>query len=1081
MAVFDANHYNPDDVQLLGCGVVLFEKDSALANVRRRNRQQRRHVRATRQRIEYIRRLFLGLHLMTEVEMAETHGQGKGHSAPWLLAARVLASRGEKLLTWAELWAVLRWYAHNRGYEPFGDAPEESAKEDTEKVENAKKAMGKYGTQTMAETICQWLQLDPLETKLNSHHDERNIRRQNTAFPRSIVKAEVRQILTCHVGKLEGMNEQLIEALLDDARAISLPTLVLQRRFKGGLLFGRRQMRYDNRIIGHCPITAAKLFEELKAKGRSEEEARQEAIKKTKLPGKRCKEFLEYRWGMLMGNIRVATGINNQMRALSGEERVQLNAVMMSQGRLTKTELKNALIKMGHNETNLDTLLLHPDAENALMVDPVANLVTKDKRLSAVWSLLSEHLKSRLKKRWWRRDPETRSYHCYTFDKIREELPRYGGDVDAFDSALKNVDEKPARGKKATKPLAEQTLSLEKEMKNLSGRAPYTKALMRVAFEAILRGEDPKGKGGCLEETDCVKTWRESLPIDQQTNNHLVRHRMLIFRRLLRDIINDPNYGRGRTENINQITIEVNRDIRTLSGKTVKEIETDLSTRLRSHKDAVQWLEKAGIKPTGTLIRKARIALDMGMTCPYTGEVYEAKDLVEGRVDLDHIIPRSLRPSDSLDSLVVTFPAINRWKGNKTAFQFISECGGQKVPSNFLTNTGETRDLSIQTPKNYKDFVERLNTFKGHDDDKKRKKRRKEFLLMEAYKEREGGFTPGQLTQTSQLTRLARVVIRQELQQLPDHKIIAVPGGVTAVVRKSWDLMGALSTVVPEVLDETGRLRLKEEIRNITHLHHAVDAVTLGLTSMLLTREGDLWRLMQERRIPLNERTRFKMSLPVSMGEDGKWRLNPLPESIMKQLSARLAEMRVVRHIPADMTGLILEENTRRVEKVEDGRVCLRQRGKLDQTGKRLPWNRTSEVTGKVFGLDGGKLAAQKGVRVITTNYGVAVLDNPDIPVNERFVIIPFALVWKKLAELTRLNNGKRPVVLRNGQVLHVPQGKRPGYWRITSVKNDAKQGIVFDMATKHGTTSIWRQVALKSLLRDGVRIHKPVLTDTSR
>lgn len=144
-AVFDANHYNPDDVQLLGCGVVLFEKDSALANVRRRNRQQRRHVRATRQRIEYIRRLFLGLHLMTEVEMAETHGQGKGHSAPWLLAARVLASRGEKLLTWAELWAVLRWYAHNRGYEPFGDAPEESAKEDTEKVENAKKRWGNMG------------------------------------------------------------------------------------------------------------------------------------------------------------------------------------------------------------------------------------------------------------------------------------------------------------------------------------------------------------------------------------------------------------------------------------------------------------------------------------------------------------------------------------------------------------------------------------------------------------------------------------------------------------------------------------------------------------------------------------------------------------------------------------------------------------------------------------------------------------------------------------------------------------------------------------------------------------------------
>ncbi len=1078
-AVFDANQSKLDDIKLLGCGVVLFEKDSALANVRRKNRQQRRHIRATKQRVEYIRRLFLGLHLMTEAEIGETHGQGKGHPAPWLLAARVLASDGKMLLTWPELWFVLRWYAHNRGYEPFGDAPEESAKEDTEKVENAKKAMGQYGTESMAETICKWLKLDPLAAKLNSHHEDRNIRRQNTAFPRATVKAEVRQMLACHIGKLEGMNEQLIEMLLNDARAISLPTLVLQNRFKGGLLFGRRQMRYDNRIIGHCPISASALCAKLMANGKSEEEACKEAIKKTKLPGKRCKEFLEYRWGMLMGNIRVATGTNNQMVALTREDRAQLNAVMMKQGRLTKTELQNTLKEMGYDKTNLETLLLHPEAENSLMVDPVANLVTSNKGLSAVWPLLPARLKNRLKKRWWRKDQETRSYHSYTFDKMREELPKYDGDVAAFDAALRNVEGKPTKGKKTVKPLAEQTFSLEKEMKNLSGRAPYTKALMRAAFAAVLRGEDPKGKDGCLEETEAVKKWRDNLPIEQQTNNHLIRHRMLIFRRLLRDIINDPNYGKGRTGNINQITIEVNRDIRTLSGKTVKEIETDLNTRLRSHKDAVQWLEKAGIKPTGTLIRKARIALDMGMMCPYTGEIYEAKDLVEGRVDLDHVIPRSLRPSDSLDSLVVTFPAINRLKGNKTALQFINECGGQKVPSNLLANTGETRDLSIQTPKNYKDFVDKLNTYKGHDDDKKRRKRRKEFLLMESYKERDGGFTPGQLTQTSQLTRLARVVVRQELRDLPDHKIIAIPGGVTAAVRKSWNLLGALAPVVPEVLDAAGEMRNKEEIRNITHLHHAVDAVTLGLTSILLTREGDLWRLMLERRIPVNERTRFKMSLPVDMGEDGKWRLQALPDHIIKQLSSRLAEMRVVRHIPADMSGLILEENTRRVEKVEDGRVYLRQRGKIDPTGTRLPRNRTSEVTGKVFGLNGGKLAVQKGVRVIASNYGVAILDNPDIPANERFVIIPFAQVWRKLTELTRLNNGKRPVILRNGQVLSVPEGKRPGLWRIMSVKNTHRDGILLDLGTLDSTSIKWRDALLKSLLKNKASLIKKSLTSS--
>lgn len=1075
-AVFDAKYTDMASIQPIGCGVVLFEKDSALANVRRGNRQQRRHVRATRQRIFYIRRLLAHLGVMNENELEATHGQGKGHPAPWLLAARVLASNGKRLLTWPELWAVLRWYAHNRGYEPFGDAVEPSDKEDTEKVENAKKAMGQYGTNSMAETICQWLQLDPLEHKLNSHHLERNLRRQNTAFPRKIVKGEVRQILSYHIGKLEGMNQTVIKTLLDDAHVMPVPTLTLQKRFHGGLLFGRRQMRYDNRIIGHCPFAASTSYNELKEAGKSDAEARTEAIKKNKLPGKKCKEFLEYRWGMLMGNIRVARDMHEHMQPLNKDDRATLHNRMKETGRMTKKPLRDEIRNLGYTVDNLDTLLMHPDAEKAFLLDPVVNLIASSAQLSAIWPTLPQNLQNRLRKRWWRKNPETRTYHSVTIADIRAELLKYNGDCLAFDQALSGVKEKPKKTKKGAEQPAEQSFSLDKEMAALSGRAPYTKERMREAFQAILRGEDPKAKGGCLEETDAIKAWRESLPIEQQTNNHLIRHRMLIFRRLLRDIINDPNYGNGKAGNIQSVIIEVNRDLREFSGKSAKEIETDLNIRLRAHKDAVKWLEEAGIAPTGTLIRKARIALDMGKRCPYTGVEYEAKDLVEGRVDLDHVIPRSLRPSDSLDSLVVTFPAINRWKDNRTAQQFIKEFGGQEVPSTHLANTGETRKLSIMTDTRFAEFVKKLD-FKGHDDDKKRKKRRKEFLLMDTYKEREGGFTPGQLTQTSQLTRLARVVIHQELKDFADHRIIAIPGGVTAVVRKSWDLMGCLGAVVPEVLDLSGELRKKEEIRSITHLHHAVDAVTLGLASMLLTRDGDIWRLMLERRIPQADRSRFKLSLPVDMGEDGKWRLHALPESLKKKIAGRLAEMRVVRHIPADMTGLILEENTRGIERIEDGRVYLHQKGKRDETGRRIGLNKTNEVTGKVYGIEKGKLAAQNGVRVITTNYGVAVLDNPDIPANERFVIIPFAQVWRKLAELTRLNNGKRPMVLRNGQILNVPEGKRPGLWRVMSVKNNAQKGIILDLATVDSTSVKWSDVLLKSLLKNKASLVNSSLT----
>ncbi|HTO04996.1 MAG TPA: hypothetical protein VL069_14895, partial [Opitutus sp.] len=105
---------------MLGCGVVTFEKDGALANQRRLHRSQRRHVRATRHRIARMEKLLAHLGVMTAEQLATKHQASGGHSAPWLLAARVLASNGTRTLSWPELWDVLRWYAHNRGYEEIG-------------------------------------------------------------------------------------------------------------------------------------------------------------------------------------------------------------------------------------------------------------------------------------------------------------------------------------------------------------------------------------------------------------------------------------------------------------------------------------------------------------------------------------------------------------------------------------------------------------------------------------------------------------------------------------------------------------------------------------------------------------------------------------------------------------------------------------------------------------------------------------------------------------------------------------------------------------------------------------------------
>jgi hypothetical protein len=149
----------------------------------------------------------------------------------------------------------------------------------------------------MAETICAWLRQDPLAAARRHHRQATKAR--NAAFDRSVVREEVRRILASHVGRLTGVDAAFITAIVDDARAIKIPGLKLPNRFDnpiytprtGGLLFGRLGMRYDNRIIGLCPIYAHELEQRHLAAGKSPDSARKLAEKEAKLPSKDCPEF----------------------------------------------------------------------------------------------------------------------------------------------------------------------------------------------------------------------------------------------------------------------------------------------------------------------------------------------------------------------------------------------------------------------------------------------------------------------------------------------------------------------------------------------------------------------------------------------------------------------------------------------------------------------------------------------------------------------------------------------------------------------------------------------------------------------
>src|SRR5690606_23829339 len=113
---------------------------------------------------------------------------------------------------------------------------------------------------------------------------------------------------------------------------------------------------------------------------------------------------------------------------------------------------------------------------------------------------------------------------------------------------------------------------------------------------------------------------------------------------------------------------------------------------------------------------------------------------------------------------------------------------------------------------------------------------------------------------------LAAQVVREPFTGIKEPPtIVALPGSVTGTVRRSWDLLGCLSAATPAVLDSDGSVKTKTEIREITHLHHALDACVIGLAAHFIPNRGDVWRLLSERRLRPEQQAQLVEALPTKL------------------------------------------------------------------------------------------------------------------------------------------------------------------------------------------------------------------------
>jgi hypothetical protein len=1069
--------------EIAGCGSVIFQKDGCLATKRRAYRRQRRNIRATRQRITRLKQLIFSLGVLSHEQLNRVSS-----SSPWHLAAGVL--EGTRKLDWPELWDVLRWYAHNRGYDgnrqwaANGTVEEE---EDTEKVENARGLFAKHGTTTMAQTLCAELELDAKGGKAASRIRFKGL---NAAFPRESVTAEIRAVLDAHKGLLPGVDDAFIRALIgkdhsdgDAWKAVPVSGLKIPNRFHGSLLMGQNIPRFDNRVISRCTVLFDRILQQKLDEGMDREAAEAEAQKLSKVPSKKAPEFLQFRWAMLLANVLV-TGVDGKSRSLSVEERKAVHLKIRERGAFTPTQFKlEVMTATGAIRSNLEEMLSHPDADKALVFD-YATRETQRGTLGLVWPSIDDLNKTRIKRLL--RDGKTIT--------IRDVVAGNDSAITALQNSLtaSATRKTTAKARAATKSL-DELLSETVCIHPINGRAPFSRQIMKEAVADVMeRGIHPTMEGGVLYRGESIRLAQVQRRLDDQTNNHLVRHRLLILERLHHDLLEE--YAEGNPDLVERITIEVNSDLREMSGKNAKEAAQEEGLKLADFKGVTKLLEAQldgqGIQITAGLIRKARVAHDQGWKCPYTGKDFDALDLVHRRVDKDHIIPRSLRQSDSLDSLVITFSEVNRMKGQRTAVAFIEEFGGKVVDGR--------PELSIMSLASFEERVSKLDTRRGHDDDKRRKKNRKRLLMLKDYVDKE--FTPGDLTRTSQLVRLgAQLLERPYLGSSKRPVITSLPGSVTGAVRKSWRVLGCLSKANAAVTAES----TKTDVRSITHLHHALDASIMALASHFLPRDGGIWELIVKRKLSPNDQQRLlDKGRQFARDSEGRVSLIDLPTFLKNQLSDRLAEQRVVQHIASDMSGLASEETVYRVLdpndphpsakklmklctargiEVPDARedvalIVSRKRRSPIESGDLLHetptwrWTYRIEKKSKLLGLESkqptsGKLKTLKAVKIIGENFGLALDPEPEV--------LQLSSVWKRLRELRQAHG--RPVrILRNGDLItlssaNVPEQRR-GNWRVMSVKNNTK-GLALDLARPDETKATWINTLVQSHLKNGLKI----------
>ncbi|WP_146943779.1 type II CRISPR RNA-guided endonuclease Cas9 [Chryseobacterium hagamense] len=271
-----------------------------------------------------------------------------------------------------------------------------------------------------------------------------------------------------------------------------------------------------------------------------------------------------------------------------------------------------------------------------------------------------------------------------------------------------------------------------------------------------------------------------------------------------------------------EIRVELSRDLKK-NAEERREMTSNINASKIAHEKIFKLLQNEfHIKnPTRNDIIRYRLYEELkgtGYKDLYTNEYIPREILFSKQIDIDHIIPQSKLFDDSFSNKTVVYRKDNLKKGNRTAFDYISEEFGETGIENFKSRI---EMLFEQGKKNKEEGISKAKYQK----------------LLKQESEIGDGFIERDLRDSQYIARKSRNLLYDICRT-----VTPTTGSVTARLREDWDLINIMQelnfekfkalglTEMVEKKDGSFKERIVDWSKRNDHRHHAMDALTVAFT-----------------------------------------------------------------------------------------------------------------------------------------------------------------------------------------------------------------------------------------------------------